>query len=87
MDTTLGYFQQVLWYITLWSAPALIVATMVGIIVSLIQALMQLQDQTLPFFIKLVAVSITIALTGGWVAGQLVLFTKSIIESIPNVGR
>lgn len=87
MDTTLAYFQQVLWYITLWSAPALLVATIVGIIVSLIQALMQLQDQTLPFFVKLVSVSITIALTGGWVAGQLVLFTKSIIEAIPNVGR
>jgi type III secretion protein S len=87
MDTTLGYFQQVLWYITLWSAPALIVATVVGIIVSLVQALMQLQDQTLPFFVKLVSVSITIALTGGWVAGQLVLFAKNILEAIPNVGR
>lgn len=87
MDATLGYFQQVLWYITLWSAPSLIVATIVGIIVSLVQALMQLQDQTLPFFVKLVSVSITIALTGGWVAGQLVLFAKNILEAIPNVGR
>jgi type III secretion protein S len=86
MDT-IGYFQQVLWYITLWSAPALIVATAVGVIVSLMQALMQLQDQTLPFFVKLVAVSITVTVTGSWVAGQLIIFTKSILESIPAVGR
>jgi type III secretion protein S len=86
MDT-IGYFQQVLWYITIWSAPALIVATVVGILVSLMQALMQLQDQTLPFFVKLVAVSITVTITGSWVAGQLIIFTKSILESIPSVGR
>jgi type III secretion protein S len=86
MDT-IGYFQQVLWYITIWSAPALIVATVVGVIVSLMQALMQLQDQTLPFFVKLVAVSITVTVTGSWVAGQLIIFTKSILEAIPSVGR
>jgi len=86
MDT-IGYFQQVLWYITIWSAPALLVATIVGILVSLTQALMQLQDQTLPFFVKLVAVSITVTITGSWVAGQLIIFTKSILESIPNIGK
>lgn len=86
MDT-IGYFQQVLWYITVWSAPALIVATFVGVIVSLLQALMQLQDQTLPFFIKLVAVSITITVTGSWVSGQLIIFTKSILEAIPGIGK
>ncbi|MET0466868.1 MAG: type III secretion system export apparatus subunit SctS [Chitinophagaceae bacterium] len=86
MDT-ISYFQQVLLYITLWSAPALIVATVFGIGVSLLQALMQLQDQTLPFFVKLIAVSVTITLTGSWVAGQLVIFTKSILDAIPNVGR
>lgn len=86
MDT-IGYFQQVLLYITLWSAPALLVATAVGVGVSLLQALMQLQDQTLPFFVKLIAVSITITLTGSWVAGQLVIFAKSILDAIPHVGR
>lgn len=87
MDNTITYFQQVLWYITIWSAPALLVATIVGVLVSLIQALMQLQDQTLPFFVKLVAVALTVILTGNWVAGQLVLFTKRILEAIPTVGR
>jgi type III secretion protein S len=51
------------------------------------QALMQLQDQTLPFFVKLVAVSITVTITGSWVAGQLIIFTKSILEAIPGIGK
>lgn len=81
------YFQQVLWYIVLWSAPALLTATVVGVLVSLVQALMQLQDQTLPFFIKLVAVIAAIALSGGWVASQLLVFTRSILDVIPYVGK
>jgi type III secretion protein S len=86
MDT-ISYFQQVLLYTTLWSAPALISATVVGVIVSLLQALMQLQDQTLPFFVKLVAVTLVVTLTGSWVAGQIIAFTNSILGSIAGVGR
>jgi type III secretion protein S len=86
MDT-ISYFQQVLLYTTLWSAPALISATVVGVTVSLLQALMQLQDQTLPFFVKLVAVTLVVTLTGSWVAGQIIAFTNSILGSIAGVGR
>jgi type III secretion protein S len=86
MDS-ITYFQQVLWYIVLWSAPALLTATILGVIVSLVQALMQLQDQTLPFFIKLVAVVFVLAITGGWVGAQLIVFTNSILSAIPSVGR
>jgi type III secretion protein S len=83
----LTYFQQVLWYTVLWSAPALLAATIIGVLISFIQALMQLQDQTLPFFLKLVVVVLVIALTGGWVGSQLMVFTNAILNAIPNVGR
>jgi type III secretion protein S len=83
----LTYFQQVLWYTVLWSAPALLAATVVGVLISFVQALMQLQDQTLPFFFKLVMVVLVIALTGGWVGSQLIVFTNSILNSIATVGR
>lgn len=83
----LTYFQQVLWYTVLWSAPALLAATIIGVLVSFVQALMQLQDQTLPFFLKLVMVILVIALTGGWVGSQLIIFTNAILNAIPNVGR
>lgn len=81
------YFQQVLWYIVIWSAPALLMATIVGVLVSLVQALMQLQDQTLPFFLKLVMVMLAIALTSGWIGSELLVFTRSILDVIPYVGK
>ena len=65
-------FKQGMLLVVLLSAPALIVAVVVGVLTSLIQALMQIQDQTLPFGIKLVAVGITLALTGRWVGGELI---------------
>jgi type III secretion protein S len=58
------------------SAPPLIVAVVVGVLTSLIQALMQIQDQTLPFGIKLVAVGITLALTGRWIGVELIQLTS-----------
>ena len=56
-------FKQGMLLVVVLSAPPLIVAVVVGVLTSLVQALMQVQDQTLPFGIKLVAVGITLALT------------------------
>lgn len=70
MDPVLLFKQGMLLVVVL-SAPPLIVAVVVGVLTSLIQALMQIQDQTLPFGIKLVAVGITLALTGRWVGVEL----------------
>lgn len=71
MDPTL-LFKQGMLLVVLLSAPPLIVAVVVGVLTSLIQALMQIQDQTLPFGIKLVAVGITLALTGRWIGVELI---------------
>ena len=48
---------QLLWIVLLLSMPVVVVASVVGLIVSLLQALTQIQDQTLQFLIKLLAVS------------------------------
>lgn len=71
MDPTLLFKQGMLLVVVL-SAPPLIVAVVVGVLTSLIQALMQIQDQTLPFGIKLVAVGVTLALTGRWIGVELI---------------
>lgn len=74
MDPILLFKQGMLLVVVL-SAPPLIVAVVVGVLTSLIQALMQIQDQTLPFGIKLVAVGITLALTGRWIGVELIQLT------------
>ena len=65
-------FKQGMLLVVVLSAPPLIVAVIAGVLTSLVQALMQIQDQTLPFGIKLVAVGITLALTGRWIGVELI---------------
>ncbi|MCF8981150.1 MULTISPECIES: type III secretion system export apparatus subunit SctS [Pseudomonas syringae group] len=69
---TLTLFKQAMMLVVVLSAPPLIVAVVVGVITSLLQAVMQLQDQTLPFAIKLVAVGLALALTGRWIGIELI---------------
>ena len=65
-------FKQGMLLVVMLTAPPLIVAVVVGVMTSLVQALMQVQDQTLPFGIKLVAVGVTLALTGRWIGVELI---------------
>ncbi len=75
-------------YLTLWlSLPPIVVASVVGTLFSLFQALTQVQEQTLSFAIKLVAVMITLVLTARWVGGELFNFTVSVFEAFPAAGR
>ncbi|MDI2591009.1 type III secretion system export apparatus subunit SctS [Pseudomonas sp. N3-W] len=81
MDT-LTLFKQAMVLVVVLSAPPLIVAVVVGVLTSLLQAVMQLQDQTLPFAIKLVAVGITLALTGRWIGVELIQLTQLAFSMI-----
>jgi type III secretion protein S len=75
-------------YLTmLLSLPAIVVAAVVGTLFSLLQALTQIQEQTLSFAVKLIAVGVTLFLTAGWVGGELLNYTLSIFESFPRVVR
>ncbi|QUX90800.1 EscS/YscS/HrcS family type III secretion system export apparatus protein [Marinomonas sp. A3A] len=78
----LTLFKQGMVLVVMLSAPPLLVALLVGVIVSLLQALLQVQDQTLPFAIKLVAVSVTLALTGRWLGVELIQFTGQMFNLI-----
>ncbi|WP_315710600.1 type III secretion system export apparatus subunit SctS [Brenneria uluponensis] len=69
---TLNLFKQAMILVVILSAPPLLAAVMVGVLVSLIQAVMQLQDQTLPFAVKLVSVGLVLAMTGRWISSELI---------------
>ena len=67
------------------SMPPIIVATVVGVVVSLIQALTQIQEQTLGFGIKLLVVSAVLLLTASWVGSEMYKFTEQIFTILPSV--
>lgn len=64
------------------AAPILIVSLAVGLAVSLVQAVTQIQEATLAFVPKLVAV---VVVAGHWMLGQVVDFTKELFESLPRL--
>jgi type III secretion protein S len=69
------------------SAPVLGVAAAVGLIVGLLQAVTQIQDQSLPQTLKLVAILLTIGLLGPLLAGSLVHATRDIFNEFPVIAR
>ena len=87
MADTLNYFQQAMWMGILFSAPPLIAATIFGVAVSLIQAVTQIQDQTLPYVVKLAAISVTLTLMGRWIGVELIRLTELGFSMVPYVNR
>lgn len=72
----------------LWlSLPPILVATGVGLIVALFQALTQIQEQTLGFTVKLVAVIVTLVFLIPWVGDQLISFMDQILNGFPTITR
>ena len=72
---------QVLGIVLLLSLPPILVAAGVGILVSLFQALTQIQEQTLSFCVKLIAVSFTLIATARWVGIELYNYALLILQS------
>ena len=71
---------QCFYLVLILSLPPILVASVVGVLLSLIQAITQLQEQTLSFGIKLIAVRITLFLTAGWFSNELLRFSQNIFD-------
>ena len=67
------------------AGPILAAALIVGLVVSIFQSLTQINDYTLTFVPKLLAVALVIALTGQWMLSQIVGFTDSLYTSLPRM--
>lgn len=67
------------------SAPVLITALVVGFVVSLIQSITQIQEVTLSFVPKAIAVALALLITGHWMIAEMVTFTQSLFERIPQL--
>jgi type III secretion protein S len=71
--------------VMLLSMPPIIVASVVGIGVSLLQALTQVQEQTISFAVKLVAVALTIAGMAGLFGSEMLKFTLKLFNDFPKM--
>jgi len=69
--------------VLLVGGPVLVVSLVVGVLISIFQAITQLQEVTLTFVPKIIAVFLTLLLTLPWTVKVLVAFTRGIYENIP----
>jgi type III secretion protein S len=70
--------------ILILSAPPILVSMFFGIIVAIFQAATQIQEQTLSFTIKLVAVTLTLMFLGSWLGAQIMAFANDIFVNFPQ---
>jgi type III secretion HrpO family protein len=69
--------------VAVWvSLPLVAVAALVGLVVSVIQAVMQLQDSTLSHLPRLLAVAITLAALGPWMGRQIAAFAVRLLAGV-----
>jgi flagellar biosynthetic protein FliQ len=66
------------------SLPILLVSLIIGVVVSLFQAVTQIQEQTLTFVPKVVVIALTLIAVGPWMLHTLVGFTAGLIHSLPT---
>ena len=82
-DFALQLMGELLWNAVLISAPLLGLTLLVGVVVSLLQAVTQVQEMSLTFVPKLLAAVAVLVLFGPWMLKKLVMFSTTLIGNIP----
>jgi flagellar biosynthetic protein FliQ len=83
--TVVDLARQALWMTMLISAPLLGVGLIVGLLVGIFQAATSINEQTLSFIPKVLAVGLTMAIAGGWMINTMVDYTKNVFTRIPQL--
>lgn len=82
-DTVIYLAQQAMELAMKVGGPLLLVGLAVGLIVSVFQAITQIQEQSLSFIPKIAATAVVIVVAGPWMLGQLLGYTEELFRSIP----
>jgi len=81
-DFIIGLAGQALITVLKASAPMLVLALVVGLVVSIFQATTQIQEQTLAFVPKIVAVFLSVIIFGPWILNTIVDFTYNLLNNL-----
>lgn len=84
-QSTVDIATHALYMVLLLSMPMLLVALVVGVIISLLQAVTQIQEMTLTFVPKIIAVFVTLVVAAPWMTEKFVTYTRHLIEGIPGL--
>lgn len=81
-ETVIAIAEEGIWMVLLISGPLLIIALVVGLVVSIFQATTQIQEQTLAFVPKIVAVLLGIVVFGPWMLSHMLSYTSDIFSNL-----
>ncbi|TEA79404.1 flagellar biosynthesis protein FliQ [Allopusillimonas ginsengisoli] len=84
-ETVMTMTYQAMKVVLIMAAPALLATLVVGLIVSIFQAATQVNEMTLSFIPKLLAVGATLALLGPWLVGTMVDYIQALLAQIPEM--
>jgi flagellar biosynthetic protein FliQ len=85
-DTVIDLLRGMLWVSILLSSPVLLTALVVGLVIGLVQAVTSIQEQTLTFVPKIIALALVLALLGGWMLRYLISYTAELFGNLPAYG-
>ncbi len=74
--------QAAIWTVVVASGPAVLAAMIVGVAIAFIQALTQVQEMTLTFVPKILAIFVTIAISAPFIGAQISIFTQLVFSRI-----
>jgi len=81
------YLTQTLLIVAILSGVPLVVSSLTGLFVAVIQAATQIQEQSVPYLAKLCAIGVVIAFMGNFAAAQLIQFMQQLLGSIASLGK
>jgi flagellar biosynthesis protein FliQ len=84
-DTVVNLASQAMSLALKIAGPLLLVALVIGLVVSVFQAVTQIQEQSLSLIPKIVGVAVVVVVLGPWMLGQLVAYTTSLYTAIPTM--
>ena len=84
-DTVINLATQAMMLALKIAGPILLLGLIIGLLVSIFQAVTSIQEQSLSFIPKIVAVAVLIVVLGPWMLNQLITYAQNLYLSIPSL--
>ncbi|MEM7365289.1 MAG: flagellar biosynthesis protein FliQ [Pseudomonadota bacterium] len=84
-ETVVRIAQEMLWLTSLLAAPLLLTALASGLLIGILQAATQIQEITVSFVPKLIAMAVALFVAGSWMLHLMIDYTRRLFESIPGI--
>lgn len=82
MSDTLFFFQKGMILVVMLSLPAIAVAVLSGVLISIVQTVLSVQDQALPFAVKLLAVGVVLVASGRWMGVEVISLADAAFQML-----